>query len=295
MPPPVVRHADLIYDVGLHRGEDSEFYLRKGFRVVAFEADPERIAEARARLAPYLADGRLTIVEGAIVSPDALQAGQTTVRFYKNDQVSVWGTTDAAWASRNARLGATSHVVEVAAIDFAAALRRYGVPYYLKVDIEGADLICIDALRSLDARPAYVSLESDKTSLAGVKREIDLLVELGYDSFQAIEQSLLPEQQSPPETPLEGTYVAYRFPEGSSGLFGAELPDAWQPTAAILRRYRAIMAGYRLLGDDGLMNSWRFRGAPRLRARAERALQRWTGGAVPGWYDTHARHRTVGS
>ncbi len=25
---------DLIYDVGMHTGEDTEFYLRKGFRVV---------------------------------------------------------------------------------------------------------------------------------------------------------------------------------------------------------------------------------------------------------------------
>ena len=33
------KHADLIYDVGMHRGEDTAFYLRKGFRVVAVEAD----------------------------------------------------------------------------------------------------------------------------------------------------------------------------------------------------------------------------------------------------------------
>jgi hypothetical protein len=31
---------DLIYDIGLHKGEDSEFYLKKGFRVVAIEALP---------------------------------------------------------------------------------------------------------------------------------------------------------------------------------------------------------------------------------------------------------------
>lgn len=34
--PPLSR--DLIFDIGMHRGEDSEFYLRKGFRVVAVEA-----------------------------------------------------------------------------------------------------------------------------------------------------------------------------------------------------------------------------------------------------------------
>ena len=31
---------DLIYDVGMHRAEDTEFYLAKGFRVIAVEASP---------------------------------------------------------------------------------------------------------------------------------------------------------------------------------------------------------------------------------------------------------------
>ncbi len=36
----MAKHADLIYDVGFHHGEDTAVYLRKGFRVVAFEAHP---------------------------------------------------------------------------------------------------------------------------------------------------------------------------------------------------------------------------------------------------------------
>jgi hypothetical protein len=34
-------HEDLIYDIGMHQGEDTEFYLQKGFNVIAFEADPD--------------------------------------------------------------------------------------------------------------------------------------------------------------------------------------------------------------------------------------------------------------
>ena len=40
----MAKHADLIYDVGFHHGEDTAYYLKKGFRVVAFEAHP-RLAE----------------------------------------------------------------------------------------------------------------------------------------------------------------------------------------------------------------------------------------------------------
>ncbi len=32
--------ANLIYDLGSHNGQDSEFYLKKGFIVVAVEANP---------------------------------------------------------------------------------------------------------------------------------------------------------------------------------------------------------------------------------------------------------------
>src|SRR5215218_5411176 len=63
------KHHDLIYDVGLHKGEDTEFYLRKGFRVVAFEADPDLVRSCRDRLCEFIDRGRLTIVEGAIIEP----------------------------------------------------------------------------------------------------------------------------------------------------------------------------------------------------------------------------------
>ena len=77
----------LIYDVGLHKGEDTDFYLRKGFSVVAFEADPDLIALCRTRFAQQLADGRLTIVEGAI----APKTAGDTVTFFRSS-LSVWGT-----------------------------------------------------------------------------------------------------------------------------------------------------------------------------------------------------------
>lgn len=28
----IPKHKDLVYDIGMHKGEDTEFYLRKGFR-----------------------------------------------------------------------------------------------------------------------------------------------------------------------------------------------------------------------------------------------------------------------
>jgi len=34
-------NKNLIIDVGVHQGEDTEYYLKKGFCVVGIEADPQ--------------------------------------------------------------------------------------------------------------------------------------------------------------------------------------------------------------------------------------------------------------
>ncbi len=286
------KHRDLIIDVGAHRGEDAEFYLRKGFRVVAIEADPDVAASCRARLAPHIASGRCTLLEGAIVDPSAIAAGQTTVRFYKNVANPVWGTLDAAWAERNARLGAASVPIDVPVLDFAEVLRAHGIPRYLKIDIEGVDMVCVRALARFVARPDYVSIEADKTSFAAVAAAIATLRGLGYTAFQAVEQSAVPAQR-PPTPAREGDAIAHRFEAGASGLFGAEAPGDWLPAHAVLRQFRAIRLGYYLLGDSGVMNHWRFRGHGRLRSLVARVLGRITRGAVPGWHDLHARHESA--
>ena len=203
--------------------------------------------------------------------------------------MSAWGTACPDWAERNTKLGTSSTVTEVDAIDFADAIREHGVPYFMKIDIEGSDWLCIRALSAFEERPSYISIESDKTSLENIAREIDALVELGYSSFQAVEQGGIPALQSPPDPATEGKYVAQRFEEGSSGLFGSELDGQWRSRRQILRQYRFIRMGYLLLGDDGIMNGWKFWGAGKVRTVVRLALGRFTRAAVPGWYDTHAR------
>src|SRR5262249_55258725 len=262
------KHKDLIYDVGLHRGEDTHFYLRKGFRVVAFEADPEHVTFCRKRFHQSIDEEQLKIVEGAITNSHMAGAGPKTVPFYKNEQVSVWGTIRRERAERNEKLGTRNRMIEVYAINFEHALKEHGVPYYMKIDIEGSDMACLNTLSRFRERPDYISIESDKTSLSNIRNEIDLLGDLGYNSFQAVEQSDIPLSQSPPFPPREGTFSDQSFELGSSGLFGAELEDKWKSKREILQLYRVIRMGYFLVGDEGIMKTWRFRGAGRLQSYA---------------------------
>lgn len=105
-----------IYDVGMHKGEDTCYYLKKGFRVLAFEANPVLVWECSARFASELQSGRLSIVEGAIVPAGC---HDVNVTFFINERKSVSGTIDPEFAQRNLRLGMGSHEVTVPAVRFA--------------------------------------------------------------------------------------------------------------------------------------------------------------------------------
>ena len=287
----VKKHSDLIYDIGLNEGQDTDFYLRKGFRVVAIEADPDLCRDCRRRFEKYIDSGQLVLLEGAIHAGHASPV--STVRFYKHDGKSDWGTVVPDWASRNSRLGVSSVTIEVNTVDLTQVIRKFGMPHYMKIDIEGSDMVCVEALRQFQPRPDFISIESDKVRFSNIRREIDTLVHLGYGAFQAIEQSTIPTMQNPPNPSREGQFAARTLWEGSSGLFGFELDGRWLTRPQVLLRYRFIRLGYYLVGDEGVMNNWRFRGARRLRGIAARVIAWLIGSPFPGWYDTHARHSSV--
>jgi FkbM family methyltransferase len=266
---------DLVFDVGLHLGEDTAYYLSKGFRVVAFEANPALVRHCRTRFARELDEGDLTIVEGAIDDQ-----GRGSVTFYIQPEFSYWGTTDGAWAERNAPRG-SSAAIDVPTVDFAEALRHFGVPHYMKVDIEGADQICLHALGETAERPRFLSIESEKVDWHALESEFELLRGLGYRRFAVCQQAEMEKRilltRSRTGAPLE-----YRFEAGSSGPFGEDITEPWTDSAAALERYRSIFRRYRAFGDDSPL------GRTRPGRVTRRQLARVLRAPLPGWYDTHA-------
>lgn len=259
----------VIYDVGAHKGEDTDFYLKKGFKVVAVEANPALAQAMLERFSESIAAGQLTIVQAAVAEEDG------EVEFFVNE-LSVWGTIRAAWAERNRKLGRQSTRIRVPAVSFGRLLEQYGVPYYLKIDIEGADMLCLRALAKTRARPQFLSIESTKTSWRELIAEFDALRQLGYNRFKVINQAMV-QQQLEPGPVREGVFANHRFPPDSTGLFGDDLPGAWLNRRQALTRYAVIFLRYKLFGDNTLGKKI----ARRMPARLRRRL-------IPDWFDTHA-------
>jgi FkbM family methyltransferase len=269
--------SDLIFDVGAHKGEDTALYLAKGFRVVAVEAHPDLAEGIRQRFSGAIHAGHLVVVQAAI--SDSVGS----VPFYVNDKVSVWGTTFESWAQRNAKMGAPSRCIEVPSIRFDELLDEHGTPYYLKVDIEGADLLCLEALRDR-ATPRHVSIESTKSSWDELLAEFDLLESLGYSHFKVVSQHNVQKQRAP-RPALEGDYVPYRPMPGSSGFFGEEAPGRWLSAKEALDAYLPAYITYALYGDDGLVYRY-----PEMRQELERYVNCPTESV---WFDTHATRKPL--
>jgi FkbM family methyltransferase len=263
--------TDLIFDIGLHRGEDTEFYLKKGFRVIGVEANEALCAETAERLFPEIKSGQLTIVNKAVTNTPGV------VNFHVNTKISVWSTLDPEWANRNLRLrGAESKICQVQATTLADLIVQFGTPYYVKLDIEGRDLQAIESLAGHTDLPKYISIESDKDSFRTLRREFAVMESLGYNAFTIVDQPGIA-RQIPPNPAREGRYCKHQFAYGSSGLFGGELPGPWLTADAAIEAYRPIFLRYALTGDDPFVKPYWMR---RLLCRL---------GFASRWYDTHAR------
>lgn len=265
----VPRHQDLVYDIGAHQGEDTAYYLAKGFRVVAVEANPDLCATLRKTFAEEMTGKRLTLIEAAIAE------GSGTRKFYRFD-MSIYGTTVPEWAETAVNMGHRYDEIDVTCVLPLDLYKDHGVPYYLKIDIEGADSFCLAGLETLRLRPRYVSLEADSYDFDRFESCMRLLGELGYTGFQLVQQQTI-FLQRPPSPPREGAGVNRRFKFGSSGPFGRDLPDAWLTHDEVLRRFRPITKQQHRYGNRALGRTWLNRQILRLLF------------LYPGWYDVHAR------
>jgi FkbM family methyltransferase len=270
--------SDLIYDVGLHKGEDSEFYLAKGFRVIGVEANPEMCRAAEARLSEFVESGRLKIVNVAV----AKRAGSAP--FFRNNKESEWGTVIKGWSDHNRARGCPSDKISVKAATLAQIVREHGPAHYLKIDIEGMDVGALRSLGTIETRPQYISIESAfprEASFANARTEFSALSALGYQWFKIIPQHEV-ESQVPPHPALEGRYVPFRFSGGSSGLFVEEAPGKWLSLDEALKAFRCIIRG-----NSPQAQLYQYY---RVFLTYARVMRRFGKQVDLGWYDIHARH-----
>lgn len=206
-------HPNLIYDIGAHVGEDTAYYLAKGFDVVAAEANPLLYKGLTERFAKEITAGRLTVLGVGVCD----RSGTGT--FYSNDKKEGWSSL---LKETKATTRFTHVELEVELMPLSHILAAHGTPYYLKIDIEGAEFAAISTLDPAKPLPVFLSFEI-YIDWQGI---IGRLTMLGFDRFQLVRQG--EEFLKPPPTPSrEGAFVDIAFSGHHTGNFGRDLPQTW--------------------------------------------------------------------
>ncbi len=217
-----------VFDVGMNNGDDSAYYLSKGCKVIAVEANPILAQRSRARFRAEIASGQMIIEHLGIWDyPGKIQ-------FWINEERDVFSSFDRTKAGR---WGMKCRAVDIECVKFDTLLKKYGVPYYLKLDAEGAEPHCLKSLQSMGL-PEYVSVEAESLEY------LLLLWQLGYRQFKIVDQmrhnSRFPDFTN--DNPFsriakracgyvdrfKNRVVKVPFPRGCSGPFGEETSGSWQ-------------------------------------------------------------------
>ena len=212
----------LIVDLGMNDGSDSLFYLKKGFNVVAVEANPALVDRASRRFARFINANALRVLNCGIAD-----AASEPLDFYVNHTRSEWSSFIKDIGSRGKR---GFSVKKISMLPIGELFARFGTPYYLKIDVEGYDQRIIDAIAPLPYRPRFISAEE-----GGVKM-IDSLRAIGATAFKLVDQTSHSSIVLP-NPPREGRFCRHYFIAGSSGPFGEEIPDSWLPYEDFRKMY----------------------------------------------------------
>lgn len=266
--------SELVFDIGMHNGDDTAYYLARGYRVVAVEANPSMCAAARKRFAQEISSGQLSV----------RNIGISETR----GEMDFWVSSHTEWSSfdaENATRGdARATRIRVETMPFRQLIEDEGAPFFAKIDIEGNDSLCLRDLTVTASRPAYLSIEGNVHAIAGnvpADADIKLLESLGYRSFKCIRQNDLREitprnvvyqeefrrvimtgLEWLPRIRIRGalhrlhyrrrSINGWRFNPGSSGPMGVELPGRWLTSNEMLSVCHQLIAYDLRLGACGL-------------------------------------------
>lgn len=90
-------HEDLIFDLGFHNGDDTAYYLERGYRVLAVDANPAVVDAGIQRFERAIAEGRLMLRNVGIAET------ADTLKFYVNEADSKLSSFDRSLAARHGR------------------------------------------------------------------------------------------------------------------------------------------------------------------------------------------------
>lgn len=218
-------------DLGVSEGNDTAFYLAKGFQVIAVEADPVTCQALRTRFERDIISGALQLLNFAASD----RFGETLDIFVHLVHQGVSGIAKREEVTNEY----TKHAVTT--INWRTLLAQSGIPRYLKIDIEGNEERFLNGFCLAGEFPEFVSVECHQ--FMPVKQ----LYEAGYRRFRLVDQNP-PGGFQLPIRQMEGLSIMSADFQHASGPFGLDLfgdgewldfdafQNAWEATRPEMKR-----------------------------------------------------------
>lgn len=196
----------LIYDVGMHNGDDTQYYLTKGATVVGIEANPNLGGQLQKRFDREIADGRLHL----IIKGVGREAGTLPFFIAPGDKQQSTFVEKAGFTP-----------VDVPVVTLSSIIRQHGEPDFLKIDVEHVDLDVLQDLLGNGIVPPHLSVEAHSFDV------LLFLHRMNYTKFRLLPGKNIQRFRDVPIVTPDGPRP-YSFPSHSSGPFGEDLHTPWQ-------------------------------------------------------------------
>lgn len=165
-----IKKGDLVFDVGANIGQSLENFLPLGARVIAVEPQPNCVRVLKERFGNHK---NVTIIQGGLSDKENV----LTLFICEDASMSSFASK---WKEERFSNCNWHGEVKVSVTTLDSLIRRFGIPKFCKIDVEGFEL---QVLKGLTSKIPFISFEFTREVLDDARLCVDHILSFGTAKF----------------------------------------------------------------------------------------------------------------
>ena len=164
----------LAFDIGGNMGQTTDFLLQNYDKVICFEPNPDLVNHLKNK---YHNNNKVIIEEIGLSDEESVK------KFYISNS-HVVSTISQDWInnSRFTNVYNWNNEIEINTTTLDKVIEKYGIPYFIKIDVEGYEYEVFMGLTKL-LDDTYISFEWAEEQYSKINETVSYLKSLGYYNF----------------------------------------------------------------------------------------------------------------